>query len=101
MTDSKYLGNVAYFETLVTTQTNKKFKQEQNEEYTKFGKKHLFFGSEIYIFPFQGNIVFPIVLYGREPWSVTLREQHRLRVFWAQERQGNRGLEENTICGGP
>jgi hypothetical protein len=25
--------------------------------------------------------IFPVVLYGRETWSLTLREEHRLRVF--------------------
>jgi len=41
------------------------------------------FGPEISIFPFQGNVEFLVVLYGRETWSVTLREEHGLRVFWA------------------
>jgi hypothetical protein len=27
------------------------------------------------------NIIFPVVLYGCETWSLTLREEHRLRVF--------------------
>jgi hypothetical protein len=27
------------------------------------------------------TIILPVVLYGRETWSLTLREQHRLRVF--------------------
>jgi hypothetical protein len=27
------------------------------------------------------NIIFPVVLYGCEPWSLALREKHRLRVF--------------------
>jgi hypothetical protein len=27
------------------------------------------------------NIIFPVVLYGCETWSLTLREKHRLRVF--------------------
>jgi hypothetical protein len=27
------------------------------------------------------NIILPAVLYGREKWSLTLREEHRLRVF--------------------
>jgi hypothetical protein len=27
------------------------------------------------------TIIFPVVLYGCETWSVTLREEHRLRVF--------------------
>jgi hypothetical protein len=32
------------------------------------------------------TIILPVVLYGREIWSLTLREKHRLRVF------GNRVL---------
>jgi hypothetical protein len=27
------------------------------------------------------NIIFPVVLYGCETWSLTLREERRLRVF--------------------
>jgi hypothetical protein len=27
------------------------------------------------------TIILPVVLYGCESWSLTLREQHRLRVF--------------------
>jgi hypothetical protein len=27
------------------------------------------------------TIILPVVLYGCETWSVTLREEHRLRVF--------------------
>jgi hypothetical protein len=27
------------------------------------------------------TIILPVVLYGREIWSLTLREEHRLRVF--------------------
>ena len=27
------------------------------------------------------TIIFPVVLYGSETWSVTLREEHKLRVF--------------------
>ena len=27
------------------------------------------------------NIILPVVLYGFETWSLTLREKHRLRVF--------------------
>jgi hypothetical protein len=26
-------------------------------------------------------VILPVVLYGCETWSVTLREEHRLRVF--------------------
>jgi hypothetical protein len=27
------------------------------------------------------TIILPVVLYGRETWSLTLREEHRMRVF--------------------
>jgi hypothetical protein len=27
------------------------------------------------------TIILPVVLYGSETWSLTLREEHRLRVF--------------------
>jgi hypothetical protein len=27
------------------------------------------------------NIIWPVFLYGRETWSLTLREEHKLRVF--------------------
>jgi hypothetical protein len=27
------------------------------------------------------TIILPVVLYGRETWSLTLKEAHRLRVF--------------------
>ena len=27
------------------------------------------------------TVIFPVVLYGCEVWSLTLREEHRLRVF--------------------
>jgi hypothetical protein len=36
------------------------------------------------------TIILPVVLYGCETWSLTLREEHRLRVFeentWTEER---------------
>jgi hypothetical protein len=34
----------------------------------------------------QKTITLPVILYGCETWSLTLREEHRLRVF------ENRGL---------
>jgi hypothetical protein len=29
----------------------------------------------------EGYIILPVILYGCEIWSLTLREEHRLRVF--------------------
>jgi hypothetical protein len=48
------------------------------------------FGSESFVFRLLSRnikvkiyktIILPVVLYGRETWSLTLREEHRLRVF--------------------
>jgi hypothetical protein len=50
------------------------------------------------------NTIFPVVFYGCETWSVTLREGNRLRVFgnrmlrrifglWALEGRGYRGVD--------
>jgi hypothetical protein len=48
------------------------------------------FGSESSVLPLlSGNvkvkiyktIILPVVLYGCETWSLTMREEHRLRVF--------------------
>ena len=51
----------------------------------------LLFGAESFVFQFAiqnfkdqdmyGTIILPVVLYGCEIWSLTLREEHRLRVF--------------------
>jgi hypothetical protein len=34
-----------------------------------------------YTYKVYKTIILPVVLYGRETWSLTLREEHRLRVF--------------------
>jgi hypothetical protein len=50
----------------------------------------LSFSPKSFVFPFHiknlkiktyKTVTFPIVLYGCETWSLTLREEHRLRVF--------------------
>ena len=43
------------------------------------------------------TIVLPVVLYGCEAWSLTLREERKLRVFeniWTWEGRGKGGMEE-------
>jgi hypothetical protein len=35
----------------------------------------------IHIIRIYKSIILPVVLYGCETWSLTLREEHRLRVF--------------------
>jgi len=50
----------------------------------------LSFGAESFVFQFEnqklknniyGTTILPVVLYGCETWSVTLRHEHRLRVL--------------------
>ena len=50
----------------------------------------LLFGAESFVFQFAiqkfkdqdiENIILPVVLYGCETWSLTLREERRMRVF--------------------
>ena len=40
------------------------------------------------------TIILPVVLYGCETWSLTLREEHRLRLFENKVLRKNFGLRE-------
>jgi hypothetical protein len=48
------------------------------------------------------TIILPVVLYGYETWSPTLREERRMRVFenrilktdWTEEGCSNKGMDE-------
>ena len=50
------------------------------------------------------TIILPVILYGCESWFLTLREEHRLRVFknrvlrriFGPKKKGNRGLQRTT-----
>jgi hypothetical protein len=41
------------------------------------------------------NIIYPVVLYGCEAWSLTLGEEHTLRVFEKSVRRGIFGPKRN------
>jgi hypothetical protein len=45
-------------------------------------------------------INFPVVLYGCETWSLTLREKHRLRVFENRVLRGIFGPKRDEVIGG-
>jgi hypothetical protein len=45
------------------------------------------------------TIIVPIILYGRETWSVTLREEHRLRVFENRVLRGIFGPKGDDVTG--
>jgi hypothetical protein len=46
------------------------------------------------------TIISPVVLYGCETWSLTLREEHRLRVFENRALRRIFGLKRDEVKGG-
>jgi hypothetical protein len=46
------------------------------------------------------TIILPVVLYGCETWSLTLREEHRLRVFENRVLRRIFGLKRNEVTRG-
>jgi hypothetical protein len=46
------------------------------------------------------TIILPVVLYGCETWSLTLREKHRLRVFENRVLRRIFGLKRDEVTGG-
>jgi hypothetical protein len=45
------------------------------------------------------TIILPVALYGCETWSVTLREEHRLRVFENRVQRGIFGPKGDEVTG--
>jgi hypothetical protein len=45
------------------------------------------------------TIILPVVLYGCETWSVTLREEHRLRVFESRVLRRIFGPKRDEVTG--
>jgi hypothetical protein len=80
--------NVVQFRYLGTTVTNQNLIQEDikrlnlgnacNHSLQNLLSSHLLSNIKIRIYK---NIILPVVLYGCQNWSLTLREEHRLRVF--------------------
>jgi hypothetical protein len=46
------------------------------------------------------TIILPVVLYGCESWSLTLREEHRLIVFENRVLRGILGLKRDEMTRG-
>ena len=46
------------------------------------------------------TIIFPVVLYGCETWSLTLREERRLRVFGNRVLRRIFGPKRDEVTGG-
>jgi hypothetical protein len=45
------------------------------------------------------TIILPVVLYGCETWSLTLREEHRLKMFGNRVRRRMFGPKRNEVTG--
>ena len=88
--DNSSIERVEEFKYLGTTLTNQNSIQEEIKSRLKLGNasyhsvQNLLSSSllsrnlKIKIYR---TIILPVVLYGRETWSLTLRQEHRLRVF--------------------
>jgi hypothetical protein len=46
------------------------------------------------------TIILPVILYGCETWSLTLREEHRLRVFRNKVLRSIFGPKSDKVTGG-
>jgi hypothetical protein len=46
------------------------------------------------------TIIFPVILYGCETWSLTLRKEHRLRVFENKVLRSTFGPKRDEVAGG-
>jgi hypothetical protein len=46
------------------------------------------------------TIILPVILYGCETWSLTLREEHRLRVFENKVLKRIFGPKRDELTGG-
>jgi hypothetical protein len=87
---NRSFGNVSQFKYLGTTITNQNLIQEEIKRRLNSGtacyhsvqnllSSHLLSRNlKVRIYK---TIILPVVFYGYETWSLTLREEHRLRVF--------------------
>jgi len=96
--DSSYLEIVKEFKYLKTTLTHQNSIEEEIKSRLKSGNAcyHLVqtlsssrLLSKNLKIEIQRNVILPIVLYGCDTWSLTLREECRLRVFESRVKQSH------------
>ena len=88
--DSSSSERVEEFKYFGTTLTNQNYIQKEIKSRLKLGNacyhsvqnlsSSSFLSKNLKIKIYR-NMILPVVLYGCETWSLTLREEHRLRVF--------------------
>jgi hypothetical protein len=98
-TENSSIEKVEEFKYLGTTLTNQNSIQEEIKSRLKLGDG-CYYSVQNLVYR---SIILPVVLYGCETWSLTLREERRLRVFenrmlsiWAKDGRGNMGMEKIT-----
>jgi len=83
--DNSSFERVEEFRYLGTTITNHNFIQEEIKSRLKSGQVQNILSSSLLFknlkIKIHKIIFLPAVMYGHETWSLTLREEHRLRVF--------------------
>ena len=112
--DNSSFERVEDFRYLGTTLTNQNSIEEEIKRRLKSGKaccppvqnilSSMLLSKTLKIAMYR-TIILPVVLYGCETWSLTLREERRLkvpenrvlrRIFWSCEGLGNRGMEKTA-----
>jgi hypothetical protein len=101
--------NVAHFKYLGMTVINQNFIQEEIKRRLNLGNACYHSGQNLLsscllyrnvkIIIYK-TIILPVVLYGCESWSLTLREEHRLRVFENMVLRKIFGPKRDVVIGG-
>jgi len=106
--DNSFIERVEEFKYLGTNLTNRNSIQEKIKSRLKSGnacyhlvQSHLSFSllSKNLKIKIYRNIILPVVLYRCETWSLTLREEHRLRVFQNRVLRRTLGPKRDEVTG--
>jgi hypothetical protein len=105
---SRYFENVAQFRYLGTTITNRNLIREEIKRRVNSGNACYYSVQNVLSFYLLSEnvtiimykiTILSVVLYGRETWSLTLREEHRLKVFENRLLRRIFGLKRDVVMG--